>query len=363
MKDFFSKHIFATFLAVILCVIVVLPRIVSAHEIYVLYPDEISKALGTHSFNMLDVLRSNLTRFIFYAFLGILTVIFIFFISTIRFLERKLDSFLEKIRIYAPLIARVTVGLSFLAAAYYQATYGPELPIADIYGRLSGIVTIILLIIGTLIIIGLFTRTAAFVALCMYSIAVHFHGIYMLTYINYFGEIIVLLFLGGHNFSLDKYIESKSTGTIKRKNTLFSHWWKKICDFITPRSFAIMRVFFGISLIYASVYAKVIYNNLALFTVYKYHLDMIFHQEAHFLVLGAAIIELLIGLFFILGIEIRFTAFFLLCFLTASLLFFGEVVWPHIILIGLPIAFIFYGYDKYSLEGYFFRKKRYEPIL
>ena len=362
MKKYSFKHIFVTFV-VVFGALVLLPRVVSAHEIYVLSSTEITKALGIAPFNMFQVLLENLTRFVFYAFLGILGVIFIFFISTIRFLEKKIDPFLERIRIYAPLIARVTVGLSFLAAAYYQATYGPELPIASTYGQFVGLATVVLIVIGILIIFGLFTRVAAFIALSMYSIAVYFHGIYMFTYINYFGEIMVLLFLGAHSFSLDKWMASKNLSFIPNKTTYLNRFWKKIYDFIAPRSFAILRVFFGMSLIYASAYAKIIYNNLALLTVYKYHLDTIFHQEAHFLVLGAAIIELLIGIFFILGIEIRFTALFLLSFLTASLFFFGEVVWPHIILIGIPIAFIFYGYDQYSLEGYLFSKKKYKPIL
>jgi hypothetical protein len=44
-------------------------------------------------------------------------------------------------------------------------------------------------------------------------------------------------------------------------------------------------------------------------------------------------------------------------------LFFGEVVWPHIILIGIPIAFFVYGYDRYSVEGYFLKHGDCEPIL
>jgi hypothetical protein len=81
------------------------------------------------------------------------------------------------------------------------------------------------------------------------------------------------------------------------------------------------------------------------------------------LVLGAALIELLIGTFYVLGIEIRWTSIFLLFWLSLSLWYFGEAVWPHIILIGIPIAFILHGYDRYSLEGWFFKKRRLEPVL
>lgn len=124
-----------------------------------------------------------------------------------------------------------------------------------------------------------------------------------------------------------------------------------------------MRVLFGVALIYTSFYAKILHSDLALLTVQKYDLTRYLHFEPHFLVVGAACVEIVIGLFFVLGIEIRFTSLFLLFWLTQSLLFFGEVVWPHIILIGIPIAFFFYGYDKYSIEGHFFKKGNIEPVL
>jgi len=358
MKKLLSNYLQIIFGALALFVLFVLPHLASAHEIYVLSQAEITKAVGIPPFNMLDVVKANLMRFTLYGFLGLLSVVFVFFISTIRFFEKGLHPLFEKIRIYGPLIARVTVGLSFLAAAFYQATYGPELPLLATFGMWSELVTAILVIIGVLTTIGLFTRAAAFVALFLYLNAVRLHGVYMLTYINYLGEVIVLLLLGGHEFSIDNWIARSHPKQPKEPN-----WFTKLGATIAPMSFAILRVCFGTALIYASLYAKVIHNNLALDTVLDYHLDAIFHQEAHFLVLGAAIIEIIIGLFFILGVEIRFTALFLLGFLSASLVFFGETVWPHIILIGIPIAFIFYGYDKYSLEGYFFRKKEYEPIL
>jgi hypothetical protein len=65
----------------------------------------------------------------------------------------------------------------------------------------------------------------------------------------------------------------------------------------------------------------------------------------------------------IFGIEIRFTSLFLEIWLALSLWYFGETVWPHLILIGIPIAFIFYGYDKYSLEGMVFKDPKRQPML
>ncbi len=373
---YMNKVFFASIAIFISAQILFTPAIASAHEVYVLTPAQITQAIGIPPFNMIAVIQNNLHEFIFWAFVTILAIFCVFFISIIRFLERWIDPFFTKLRPYAPFVARVTVGLSFLAAAYYQASYGPELPLVNTYGSLTGFITVVLVVIGILTMIGFYARIAAFVAFVMYSIAVWYHGWYMLTYINYMGEIIVLLALGAHNLSLDNFFLKKKTskmplaGSVTNPTTINTESgdssltaWQKISGWIAARSFAILRVCFGISLIFASAYAKVVYNNLGLFTVMQYHLDKLLGFEPHFLVLGAAIIEILLGTFIILGVEIRFAALFFEFWLMLSLFFFGEVVWPHIILIGIPIALVMYGYDQYSIEGWFFRKKKYEPIL
>jgi uncharacterized membrane protein YphA (DoxX/SURF4 family) len=342
----FKQYLSKIFIFLALAVAILIPHFVSAHEVYVLSSAEIQTAIHTPSVPFLTVLRENLKLFSFWAFLGIIAVISIFLLSIMRIMEKTFDPFFAKTKAWAPIISRVTVGVSFLAAAYYQASYGPELPLRAAYGSFTPIITIILIIIGLLIIADVYVRIAALVALLFYSIAVYHHGWYMLTYTNYLGEIILLLIVGAQTAVTDgKGFLAKTAKKLK------------------PYGFLILRVFFGIALIYTSFYAKILYSNLALFTVEQYHLTKYLHFEPHFLVLGAACVEILIGLFFILGIEIRATALFLLFWLTQSLLFFGEVVWPHIILIGIPIAFFFYGYDKYSVEGYFFKKGNREPVL
>ncbi len=340
--------------------VIATPWVVSAHEVYVLSSSQINQALAMPSFNLWTEIVSHLSQFGFWAFIGILLVFGIFWISTMRFLERRLDPFFLKIRPYATFIARLTIGLSFLAAAFYQAIYGPELPLVANFGPYAGPITLALVLIGLAIVVGFYARLAALIALVLYGILAYEHGSYMLTYVNYLGEIIVLLILGAHSLSLDRLFRRKSAGS---PVSVRPAWFRNFADYLKPRSFAILRVLFGTALIYASVYAKILHNGLALLTVEQYHLDKLLGFEPHFLIMGGAIVEILIGLFFILGIEIRFTSLFLLFWLSLSLWFFGEVVWPHLILIGIPIAYVFYGYDDYSVEGYFFRNKKYEPVL
>lgn len=321
------------------------PALAFAHEVYVLTPAQIQTGIQTPPFSEWGVVWSNLSQFTLWGFIGVLTVCIIFFVSIFRPLERRLDPLLARARRYAEPIARVTIGLSFLAAAYYGATYGPEFPLAATFGTAAPAVRTVLVLIGALLVTGLYTEIAALVALALFGYAVYVHGIYMLTYVNYFGEILLLLAVAPR------------------------HGRKMSARKLTPYAFAVLRVCFGISLLYASFYAKILHNYLALQVVslplagHATSLAHIFGLEPHFMVLGAAIVEACIALFFILGIEIRFTSLFLLFWLSLSLWYFGEVVWPHLILIGIPIAFIFYGYDRYSLEGWLFKRKGREPVL
>lgn len=342
--------------AVALCA----PLIAFAHEVYVLSANQIAVDTAQPAFDMFAVMAADMQRFIFWAFIAGLTVFCIFWISIIRPIEALFDPFLMRLKKYAPAVARVTVGLGFIAGAYFGATFGPELPLTASYGPYAHTVSLILTVCGVLIMIGLWARAAAVVALALFGIAAYFHGWYMLTYANYLGEILVLLLIGSHRVSVHSL-----TGWNER----FHRHYHTLVDKVKHLAFPILRITFGISLIYASAYAKIIHNNLALQVAslplggHPYSLAHYFGFEPHFLVLGAAIVEMVIGLFFIFGIEIRFTSLFLLFWLSLSLWFFGETVWPHIILIGIPIAFIFHGYDRYSVEAMFFKKGRREPVF
>lgn len=337
-----------------------LPLFASAHEVYVLSGNQITMDTTERPFDMLAIVLDNLHQFLFWAFVAALTVSFVFFISITRPFERALDPLFARVKPYAPAVARITVGLGFIAASYYQATFGPELPLAANYGPYVHVVTLMLAVMGTLIVIGFWARAAAVVALMLFGVSTYLHGWYMLTYANYLGEILVLLLIGSHRLSVHSFM-----GWSERFHRSF-HF---ITEKIDHLAFPILRVCFGVSLLYASIYAKVIHNNLALqiaslpLAGHSHSLAYYFGMEPHFLVLGAAIVEIMIGLFFVLGVEIRFTSLFLLFWLSLSLWYFGEIVWPHIVLIGIPIAFIMHGYDKYSLEGFFFKKGVREPVL
>ncbi len=321
----------------------------SAHEMYVLGRGDVAAATAHTSPNPLALIAQDGYRFTFWACLVGVLIAAIFFISISRRLERRFDPLLLKLKRYAPLIARLTLGVSLIASANYNALFGPELPLPELFGQYAALIRPLLFTIGICVALGLFVRISATIALVVYAIALWSADVYMLTYLNYLGEILFVLILGGGGWSLD--------GVLFKKRVL-----RTLAKF-ERYSFAINRICFGVAVLFASVYSKLFHANLALETVNQYRLTDYFHFSPLFVVLGALLVESLIGIFIILGFEIRFASLVFLVFLALSLSFFGEVVWPHLILIGLNLAMIAHGYDKYSLEGRFFKRGNREPVL
>jgi|GEM_PF-6883344 len=125
-----------------------LPSLVSAHEVYVLSPDVVQAAMLMAPFSEWETLLENAHEFAFFAFLGVLVVFVVFFVSISRFLENAVDPLLAKLPPFAPVISRVTIGLSFISAAYFGALFGPELPLVATFGVYASVVSILLAIIG-----------------------------------------------------------------------------------------------------------------------------------------------------------------------------------------------------------------------
>ena len=327
------------------------PSLASAHEVYLLTSEQVAYGLSTPPFNEFAVAAANLPSFLFWGLIAALTVLVIFSISIVRPLERRCNPALGRLRRCGAPVARVTLGIAYLAAAYFSATYGPELPMADAFGAATPLIRLIFAGVGICLIAGYAVRTVALIAFGLFIASIWANGLYMLTYANYFGGLVLFLILGAHHGA---HATNQAVAKIAKK--------------LAPYSFAILRVCFGIGLFYASFYAKILHNHLALQVAslplgHPQSLAQIFGFAPDFLVMGAAILELVVASFFILGIEIRFASLFVLFWLALSLAYFGEHVWPHIILVGIPIALICYGYDKYSLEGWLFKRGGREPVL
>lgn len=323
---------------------------VSAHEVYVLDKETIAGDLASSSPNPFIMVGQQPRLFVFWGIIAVILVSTVFAMSITHWFEKRVNPMLNRLKPYAAPIARITLGICLIASAQQYALFGPELPFSD-FGNYAGLIQSLLYVTGFLCLIGFWTRLAGLVALLVFIAGVLRYDAYMLTYANYLGEILFAIILGSGRFSVDY--------SFHRHTKILESFRRKI----EPLAFPILRILFGISVAYAAYYAKFMHSQLALDVVNNYNLTNFFHFEPLFIVLGACIVEVLIGTFIILGIEIRHTALFFLFWIFLSLLYFGESVWPHLVLVGVLASLFCHGYDRYSLEGYVFKHRGREPVL
>lgn len=347
MRRFFSS---------LILVFALIPAPALAHEVYVLPKDVVVHDLTMPPLQVFDIITAHTGQFFFWMFICMWTIFTVLAISISKPIERHISPQLNRLKPYAPLVARTTLGVAIMASGYFGALFGPELPFTDFLQPLTAsFLDDVLIVLGALVVLGFFTRLAAGVLILIYLLMWQKYGIYMLTYTNYFGEMLVAFLIGNACIALDRYFHH-----------LYPTHIHTHVKWLETHSFLILRVAFGVSLIFASMYAKLLHAQLAIDTVVRYHLTDYFPFDPAFVVLGAFCVEILIGIFFMLGVEVRFASLFLLFWLILSLLYFGEAVWPHIIIAGACIAIFMHGYDKYTVQFGFMRmryKGMHEPTL
>lgn len=340
-----------TLVYILPAVALALPALASAHEVYLLDGPTIARDIGTVSPNPFNAFFDNTYQFFLWGFMCFVAFSTIFFMSIFHSFEERFAPLFARMKKYAAPTARITLGLCLLACAYNKALFGPELPFYGLDPNGVAGLQILFYIAGTLITFGIWTRIGALLVVPALWLFLVERVNYVPTYANYYGEVIFVFISGGGMYSL------LDDGRFLPKSL------RRLIHELEKYSWPILRIGFGISILYAAIFAKFIHSNLALDTIAKYHLTNYFHFDPLFTVLGAFIIESLIGIFFIIGLEIRWNCIFFLFWLSLSLWYFGEAVWPHLVLIGLNLTFLLHGYDRYSIEGRFFKKHGLEPVL
>jgi uncharacterized membrane protein YphA (DoxX/SURF4 family) len=171
----------------------------------------------------------------------------------------------------------------------------------------------------------------------------------MLTYANYLGEAIAIYLLPYQHMSIDFLFTKKRT---QAKRMKFERY-----------SMPIARVLFGFSLLYTALTVKFMDTALSLDVVNHYNLTRFFPFDPLFVVLGAALIELLVSLLIITGFLQRFTSVLFLAVMTLSLIFFKESVWPHYLLIGLGVGVFLHRPDVWSLDTRLAQESQFKKLI
>ena len=307
-------------------VALLMPLEVFAHESYVLTKEQWQESLSSQNLRAFDALANpaNLQTFLVIS-LCVLAILIVNFFFQKTALATTLSRNLERLRPLALLALRLALGASFFFSALNGNFLGPELPLALL--PLAPTLRIGLFIVSGLLLVGLFTEFAAAITLLLFSLTAYEYGWYLITYTDYVGVIIALLLFGSGPYSLD--------------NLLFgmSRIFASLKKYQTP----IIRVSYGLALAWAAISVKLLHPQLTVTVIQNYHLNnywVLFPHDPLLITLGVGMAELLIGLFIMVGFELRFTILVSLFYMTLSLLYFRELVWPHLILYGISLMLL-----------------------
>lgn len=313
-----------------------------AHEVYVLDDKAVTSDVNDHAINIWSALHNGQTwsLFVFFALvLGLLFALALFLKSTSSF--KRLGRLIDRSTVFAPDIIRIAFAASLIFSASHAALYGPELPLNNIVG--GKIILALLWVSGTALLVGLWSRVWATLMIAVWLWAFLTKGVYLLTYSNYLGEALAILLFPCQRLSIDFFITSK------QKTKQLMRW----SEFSMP----VARLMFGLSLLYTAISIKFMDTSLPLDVVTTFQLTRYFQFEPLFVVLGAGLIEVMVSLLYVTGLLQRFTSIIFLIFMTMSLMFFKESVWPHYLLIALGIGIFMHKPDIWSLDRYLFVRK------
>ncbi len=322
-------------------------KIASAHEAYVLpdgsFWEGIKEPLNAHVFSALQN-PNNLKVAIIIAVSVWLLLGLNFFFRRSQ-IGQKTHMFFERFAKFGPHFVRIAIAAALFFSATSNSFLGPELHAGLLpYAQFT---RIILLCISLMIAVGIFTELAALLGIVIYIIGLFVYGPYIFTYFNYLGELIVLLLFGLRSFSADGYL----FGPLKRFRSLAKY------------ETVIIRAFYGLALIYAAITVKLLHPELTVSVVNIWHLNQyhwLFPSDPLLITLGAGIVEIVIGLFILVGFQMRLTILISLFYITLSLLFFRELVWPHFLLYGISLSLLVQP-EIFAIDNLLFRRKLNNP--
>ncbi|MBP6911686.1 MAG: DoxX family protein [Candidatus Pacebacteria bacterium] len=308
-----------------------------AHEAYVLpqnyfwqVTDSISQPTGLTPLTNPQNFNTGVTIAVFV----LLALCVNFFLRRTKFFQ-KIGKKIEQYSDIGPVLVRIAIAVSFFRAATVHSLFGPELPFSNIIH--ADLVSPLLIVSALFILFGFLTEIGALLGLIAFTFAFASHGLYMLTYCMYVGELLVLLLFGVSRYSLDAIFFPNLVTRFKK---------------LEPYATTLIRFTFGVALIYTAIQVKLFHPELTIRVIQEYNLTQfryLFPSDPALITLGAGIVEIVIGLFIIFGFELRLTLVVMLFYLTLSISYFGESVWPHYILYGTALA-LFFEKEIFSLD-------------
>ena len=289
-----------------------------AHEVYVLTPQEFSTGLTAERFGFFKTLLApgNIGTVVLAMLVGVALIV----ASLVLGRTPKVKQLISKLgglqKISLKLVA-ISLGALFFLGGISGYFLGSEIAVSSL--PLWPVIRVIMVAGGLMLISGLYTEVAAIALLACVLVAGVVQGHYLLTYA---APIAGLIYFG-------------LSGAKKRLTF-------------------VLRVGLGLALVYTAATIKLSHPEVLVTVVNKYNLTQfnhLFPPDSHLIAYGAGLAELALGIFLIVGFQVRLAVLVSLFVMTLSVAFFRETVVPHLVLYTASL-FLMTADDKHSLDNW-----------
>lgn len=300
----------------------------SAHVGYVVGQSDFNANLGRDTNYFFSPLSNkNDLLMIFATLLGVFIVYFLAWkIKHIRnwiiAIKLRLDTYLE----YVPWILRLSLGIAFIGASVAHVLISPTLKV----GAFAGIE----LVVGFGLLSGFLVVPSAIVGIILYCVALS-QNFYIAGNIEMAMSLIALLILGSTRPGVDDLLGVPHLHVEK---------FKKYVPLL-------LRLGIGGALVFLSLYEKVLNPHVSDLVVQKYNLMSIIPVGAAMWVFAVGMIELVVGLFILIGFQTRLVSAIAFLVLVTTFFFFKEEVYSHVTLFGVLSVLFITGGGAWSLDS------------
>ncbi len=319
------------------------PFLASAHENYVLPHADIERGMHDWSLHAFDAMH-NPTNLKLGLLIGLVSLVgfIVYYFFMVSRLGQKLHEALLKFEPQGHLILRVALGVSFITSGLFGSFLGPEISLTSL--PLGVLLEPVLIGLGVLLILGLFTEAVSLIGLIILGLTTFIYHAYMFSYFNYLGELLALLLFGTKYGAIDLFWSKASK------------WRKKYQELEIP----LIRVTYGLAIIYPAVMIKLLHPGIIVEIVNQYNLTQfhwLFPNDPLLIALGSGLAEVAVGLCLVFGLFTRLVSGVTLFLYILSISFFREAVWPHYILVALALYFIINDGGGWSIDNWLRNRK------
>ena len=311
-------------------VVAATPLLASAHVGYVLDHEDFVSHEGADAQFLIHGVTDSPSSVLVAGLVTLLVVGAIIYWRTRPRSKVLLANVLTKLASYQELLswmARLSLGIALIGAGTANVFVSPVLMGTPMIGFIE-------IVLGFLFLLGFLLPLAYIGSIALFLVGLT-HSNYVFGNMDFLALVLSSLLLASARPGLDDILHIKQISLGEKAKDLVP---------------LVLRFGLGIAFIFLAVYEKFMNPHDSALVVQMYHLTNVIPVSPALWVLGAGMVEFLLGVLLIIGFEVRLVAIVSFVVISLSFFYFKESVYSHVTLFGAISMLVVTGAGKYSVD-------------